>query len=75
MLRRRWPGVTVAEVDALEPSWAMSTEDAAELARVRRGVEPLRIVVLPQRAADRDARGSAAPPGAPTTLEPKPIVF
>jgi hypothetical protein len=30
------------------PTVAMTTEDAADLGRCRRGIEPLRIVVMPQ---------------------------
>jgi hypothetical protein len=29
------------------PTWAMTAEDAAALGQCRRGVEPLRIVVVP----------------------------
>jgi hypothetical protein len=32
-----------------EPTVAMSPEDAADLGRCRRGIEPLRIVVMPQQ--------------------------
>lgn len=76
VLRKRWPEVAVVDADAPEPSWSMSTEDAAELARIRRGVEPLRIVVLPQRAADAEERGrGASAGGAAAWLEPMPIAF
>jgi hypothetical protein len=40
VLRRRWPDVVVK---------AMSPDAAANLGRRRRGVEPLRIVVMPQQ--------------------------
>jgi hypothetical protein len=53
----------------------MSTEDAAALARIRRGVEPLRIVVLPQRAADTAALDMLGVNGAPVAVEPMPIAF
>ncbi len=76
VLEGRWSGLAVVDVDALGLSWAMSTEDAAELARTRRGVEPMRVVVLPQRAADAEERGrTAAVGGAPPWLEPMPILF
>jgi hypothetical protein len=48
VLCRRWPDVVVKESDQEEPTWAMTAEDAADLGRCRRGVEPLRIVVMPQ---------------------------
>jgi hypothetical protein len=34
-------------------TWVMTAEDAADLGRCRRGVEPLRIVIMPQH--DRPA--------------------
>ena len=75
VLGRRWPDAAVGDAVALEPSWAMATEDAADLARARRGVEPLRIVVPAQRAADVEARRRAAT-GSPTPFfEAMPIAF
>jgi hypothetical protein len=74
-LRKRWPAAVLQGVGAVEPSWMMATEDAAELARVRRGVEPLRIVVLPQRAADATALDLLGVNGAPVAVEPMPIVL
>lgn len=65
VLRKRWPEVAVVDVDALGPCWSISTEAAAELARIRRGIEPLRAVVLPQRKTDPAAMA----------VEPMPIVF
>lgn len=46
------------DVGAVSPSWTMTAKDAAELACVRRGVEPVRIVVLNQRRIgdNRDMR-------------------
>ena len=49
VLRRRWPEVVVKSLGQEEPTMAMSPEDAADLGRCRRGVEPLRIVVMPQQ--------------------------
>jgi hypothetical protein len=72
VLHKRWPAALVGVVGASEPSWALSVKDAAGLARARRGVEPLRIVVLARRVADTAgaaARDSAPPP------EPMPIAF
>ncbi len=74
VLRRRWPAAVVQDVGAAEPSWSMPTEDAAELARVRRGVEPLRIVVLPQSAADPAMLGLTGAAPAAMVVEPMPIV-
>ena len=48
VLRRRWPEVVVKSLELEEPDVAMSPGDAADLGRCRRGVEPLRIVVMPQ---------------------------
>ncbi len=48
VLRRRWPEVVVKGLEQEVPTWAMTAEDAADLGRCRRGVEPLRIVVMPQ---------------------------
>jgi hypothetical protein len=75
ILRKRWPAAVLQDVGATEPSWSMSTEDAAELARIRRGVEPLRLVVLPQRAADVEGRSRTAVVDVPTWLEPVPVAF
>ncbi len=49
VLRRRWPEVVVKELEQEVPTWAMTAADAADLGRCRRGVEPLRIVVMPQQ--------------------------
>jgi hypothetical protein len=64
VLRRRWPEVVVKEPEQEEPTVAMSPSDAADLGRCRRGVEPLRIVVMPSTTATNrlidhriDARG------------------
>jgi hypothetical protein len=68
-LRRRWPGVVLSEVEP-EPSFRFPTGLAAALARARRGMEPLRMVVMPQRprASPGEAAGSSA-------REPMPIAF
>ena len=49
VLRRRWPEGVLKSLDNEAPTPTMMTDDAADLARSRRGVEPLRIVILPQR--------------------------
>ena len=47
-LRRRWPDVALKELGQKQPTVAMLPADAADLGRCRRGVEPLRIVIMPQ---------------------------
>jgi hypothetical protein len=49
VLSPRWPNVAVKFLEHEEPTWVMTAEDAAGLGRCRRGVEPLRLVILPQR--------------------------
>jgi hypothetical protein len=48
VLRRRWPDVVVKTLEQEQPAVAMTVEDAAALGQCRRGVEPLRIVIMPQ---------------------------
>ena len=49
VLRRRWPNAVVKSLEQEQPAVAMTAEDAADLGRCRRAVEPLRIVILPQQ--------------------------
>jgi hypothetical protein len=49
VLSRRWPDVVVKSLEHEEPVWTMTANDAAELGSRRRGVEPLRVVIMPQR--------------------------
>jgi hypothetical protein len=49
VLRRRWPDVVVKTLEQEQPVVAMSRDDAADLGRHRRGVEPLRVVIMPQQ--------------------------
>jgi hypothetical protein len=49
VLHHRWPNALVKSLEREEPAVAMSPADAADLGRCRRGIEPLRIVVMPQR--------------------------
>jgi hypothetical protein len=49
VLRRRWPWVVLKDLLQEEPTWAMTADDAADLGSRRRGVEPLRVLVMPQR--------------------------
>jgi hypothetical protein len=69
-LRRRWPGLSVSDL-GITPTWAMPVEDVVELALARRGLEPLRVVIFPQRrprlvSADRRSGTSAV------EMEPMP---
>jgi heme exporter protein D len=47
-LRRRWPDVVLGSPGDIAPSSAMTVQDAAALARCRRGLEPIRIIILHQ---------------------------
>jgi hypothetical protein len=69
VLGRRWPDVVVKDLAEDEPTWAMMADDAAALGGRRRGAEPLRLVVLPQRVK----RVPVAP--APEMVEPMPVVI
>jgi hypothetical protein len=59
------PEVVVKGLEQEVPTWAMTAEDAAALGRCRRGVEPLRIVVMPQY----DRQTITAP-----VVEPMPVL-
>jgi hypothetical protein len=48
VLRHRWPDLVMKSLENEEPGVAMLPGDAAALGRCRRGVEPLRIVIMPQ---------------------------
>jgi hypothetical protein len=48
VLRRRWSDLVMKEFEQEAPIVAMSSGDAADLGQRRRGVEPLRIVIMPQ---------------------------
>jgi hypothetical protein len=48
MLRCRWLDVVLKDLEHEEPAWTMAPDDAADLGHRRRGVKPLRIVVMPQ---------------------------
>ena len=68
VLRRRWLSVALKNLEHEEPAWAMTAHDAAELGRRRRGVEPLRITVMPQQVT----RVTVAPM---PVIEPMPVVI
>jgi len=48
-LCRRWPEVVLKNLETGQPAWVMTADDAAHLGSRRRGVEPLRIVIMPQK--------------------------
>jgi len=64
-LRRRWPDVVVKGLERETPTSAMGAKEAAELGLCRRGVEPLRIVIMPQRDLS---------PARPPVIEPMPVL-
>jgi hypothetical protein len=68
VLCRRWPDVVVKSLEPEEPTWAMTADDAAHLGSRRRGVEPLRVLVMPQKIT----RVTMAP--VPVMVEPMPVV-
>jgi len=75
VLHGRWPGSVVGDVGEASPTRPFAVEDAAELARARRGVEPLRIVVLAQRAANTGERRRTAADEPAEPIAPMPITF
>ena len=64
-LHRRWPDVVIKGLEQEEPTMATAASNAADLGRCRRGVEPLRIVIMPQR----DQQAIISP-----IVEPMPVV-
>jgi hypothetical protein len=43
------PSIVLKDLAQEEPPWVMTAGDAADLGTRRRGVEPLRIMVMPQK--------------------------
>jgi hypothetical protein len=72
VLHRRWPGLPVGDVGDATPSWPMTVAEMAELARLRRGVEPLRVVLMEQRVRPGPVRCGPDGAGARRVLEPMP---
>jgi hypothetical protein len=64
ILERRWPDVMLIDPGNIEPSCRMSVDNTADLARRRRGIQPIRIVIPPQIAASHDPWD-----------EPMPMIF
>jgi hypothetical protein len=48
-MQRRWANASVADLTDEQPSAEITITDAVELATLRRGAEPLRLVIPPQR--------------------------
>ena len=69
VLRGRWPDLLVKDLAGEEPTWTMTAGDAADLGSRRRGVEPLRVLVLPQKIT----RVIVAP--VPAIVEPMPVLI
>jgi hypothetical protein len=67
VLSRRWPDMVLKDFEDEEPMWEMTPDEAADLGTCRRGVEPLRILVMPQRIT----RVTVAPL---REIEPMPVV-
>ncbi len=68
VLRRRWPEVVLKDLEHEEPAWTMTPYNAADLGTRRRGVEPLRILVMPQKIT----RVAVVPA---REIGPMPVVF
>ena len=64
VLRRRWPTVVVKSLEHEVPTVTMSATDASDLGQRRRGIEPLRIVIMRQH--DQQL--------VPPVLEPMPVL-
>ena len=64
-LRRRWPAVVAKRLAQEMPPHNMLAVDAAQLGQCRRGIEPLRIVIMPQHDL---------PNGSSTIIEPMPVL-
>jgi hypothetical protein len=69
VLTPRWPDVVLKNLEHEEPTWEMTPDEAAELGNRRRGVEPLRILAMPQMIT----RVAVAP--VPVIIEPMPAVI
>ena len=68
-MSNRWPDLVLQDVADEQPSWELTSQDAADLGMRRRGIEPLRIAVMTQRAT----RVIVTP--APVIVEPMPVVI
>ena len=68
VLKARWPDVVLKALEHEEPMWTMTPDDAADLGARRRGAEPLRIMVMPQKIT----RVTVAPVA---VIAPMPVVI
>lgn len=68
VLSRRWPSVVLKNLEREEPMWEMTPDEAADLGTRRWGVEPLRIMVMPQKIT----RATVAPL---REIGPMPVVI
>ena len=67
VMQRRWPGALINRPGREEPVWEMSPDDAAELGQCRRGIEPVRLVIMPQR--EREVTTSSPVDSMPVLVE------
>ena len=67
VMRRRWPDVLINKPGREEPVWEMSPDDAAGLGQCRRGIEPVRLVIMPQR--EREVTTSSPVDSMPVLVE------
>jgi hypothetical protein len=65
VFERCWPQAVLTDVAGIKPSFRLIVDDAADLAQCRRGIEPLRIAIMPMTA-------SMIPAG---YKEPLPVLF
>jgi hypothetical protein len=70
VLCRRWPDAILRDEMSGSPCWAMSVPDVVELARARRGFEPLRVIILAQRVYRQGGHRHQ-----PLPVAPMPIVL
>ena len=68
-MSNRWPDLVLQDVADEQPSWEMTSQDAADLGMRRRGIEPLRISIMTQRAT------RVAVTSTPVIVEPMPVVI
>lgn len=61
VLERRWPDVLVTDPVTIEPSSHINIEDATDLARHRRGIQPIRFIIQQQMAASDDQSDEPMP--------------
>lgn len=60
-LERRWPQAMLGDPAGIAPSSTMTVANAAALARRRRGIAPIRIIIASQQAASIDPYDAPMP--------------